>query len=102
MVRDAERGRRGGLQVRTGCRSQPGRADCDARKMITEAGDKATAEDKATIEGAGRAGSGGEGRQQGRVEAKMNTLSRLPPLAQKMYRTGPAGRGAPQAAGESR
>lgn len=75
------------------------------RKMITEAGDKATAEDKATIEKAlGELEAAVKGDDKAEIEAKMNALSQAStPLAQKMYATGPAGRRrSPGRAGESR
>ncbi|HBN7907100.1 TPA: molecular chaperone DnaK [Pseudomonas aeruginosa] len=57
------------------------------RKMITEAGDKATAEDKATIEKAlGELEAAVKGDDKAQIEAKMNALSQAStPLAQKMY-----------------
>lgn len=57
------------------------------RKMITEAGDKATAEDKATIEKAlGETEAAVKGDDKAEIEAKMNALSQAStPLAQKMY-----------------
>ncbi|KSF68774.1 molecular chaperone DnaK [Pseudomonas paraeruginosa] len=57
------------------------------RKMITEAGDKATAEDKATIEKAlGELEVAVKGDDKAEIEAKMNALSQASaPLAQKMY-----------------
>ncbi|MBG4395500.1 molecular chaperone DnaK [Pseudomonas aeruginosa] len=57
------------------------------RKMITEAGDKATAEDKATIEKAlGEREAAVKGDDKAEIEAKMNALSQAStPLAQKMY-----------------
>lgn len=57
------------------------------RKMITEAGDKATAEDKATIEKAlGEMEAAVKGDDKAEIEAKMNALSQAStPLAQKMY-----------------
>ncbi|HCW0580359.1 TPA: molecular chaperone DnaK [Pseudomonas aeruginosa] len=57
------------------------------RKMITEAGDKATAEDKATIEKAlGELEAAVKGDDKTEIEAKMNALSQAStPLAQKMY-----------------
>jgi molecular chaperone DnaK len=56
-------------------------------KMITEAGDKATAEDKATIEKAlGELEAAVKGDDKAEIEAKMNALSQAStPLAQKMY-----------------
>ncbi|MFU7347890.1 molecular chaperone DnaK [Pseudomonas paraeruginosa] len=57
------------------------------RKMITEAGDKATAEDKATIEKAlGELEVAVKGDDKAEIEAKMSALSQASaPLAQKMY-----------------
>ncbi|HHN1138609.1 TPA: molecular chaperone DnaK [Pseudomonas aeruginosa] len=57
------------------------------RKMITEAGDKATAEDKATIEKAlGELEAAVKGDDKAEIKAKMNALSQAStPLAQKMY-----------------
>ncbi|MDC3929876.1 molecular chaperone DnaK [Pseudomonas aeruginosa] len=57
------------------------------RKMITEAGDKVTAEDKATIEKAlGELEAAVKGDDKAEIEAKMNALSQAStPLAQKMY-----------------
>ncbi|SDO07711.1 molecular chaperone DnaK [Pseudomonas jinjuensis] len=57
------------------------------RKMITEAGDKATAEDKAAIEKAlGELEVAVKGDDKAEIEAKMNALSQAStPLAQKMY-----------------
>ncbi|MGU1593775.1 molecular chaperone DnaK [Pseudomonas aeruginosa] len=57
------------------------------RKMVTEAGDKATAEDKATIEKAlGELEAAVKGDDKAEIEAKMNALSQAStPLAQKMY-----------------
>ncbi|MBI8152534.1 molecular chaperone DnaK [Pseudomonas aeruginosa] len=57
------------------------------RKMITEAGDKAIAEDKATIEKAlGELEAAVKGDDKAEIEAKMNALSQAStPLAQKMY-----------------
>ncbi|EQB8551891.1 molecular chaperone DnaK [Pseudomonas aeruginosa] len=57
------------------------------RKMINEAGDKATAEDKATIEKAlGELEAAVKGDDKAEIEAKMNALSQAStPLAQKMY-----------------
>ncbi|MBG6490134.1 molecular chaperone DnaK [Pseudomonas aeruginosa] len=57
------------------------------RKMIPAAGDKATAEDKATIEKAlGELEAAVKGDDKAEIEAKMNALSQAStPLAQKMY-----------------
>ena len=71
------------------------------RKMITEAGDKATAEDKATIEKAlGELEAAVKGDDKAEIEAKMNALSQAStPLAQKMYAEQPQG-GEGQPAGD--
>ncbi len=57
------------------------------RKMVTEAGDKATAEEKAAIEKAlGELEAAVKGDDKAEIEAKMNALSQAStPLAQKMY-----------------
>lgn len=57
------------------------------RKMVTEAGDKATAEEKAAIEKAlGELEVAVKGDDKSEIEAKMNALSQAStPLAQKMY-----------------
>ncbi|MCP1651946.1 molecular chaperone DnaK [Pseudomonas nitroreducens] len=57
------------------------------RKMVTEAGDKATAEDKTAIEKAlGELEVAVKGDDKAEIEAKMNALSQAStPLAQKMY-----------------
>ncbi|SDI08332.1 molecular chaperone DnaK [Pseudomonas panipatensis] len=57
------------------------------RKMVTEAGDKATAEEKAAIEKAlGELEVAVKGDDKAEIEAKMNALSQATtPLAQKMY-----------------
>ncbi|WAJ38548.1 molecular chaperone DnaK [Pseudomonas sp. GOM7] len=68
------------------------------RKMITEAGDKATADEKAAIEKAiGELEVAIKGDDKAAIEAKMNALSEATtPLAQKMYAEQPQG-GAAQA-----
>ncbi|ALN18046.1 molecular chaperone DnaK [Ectopseudomonas mendocina] len=68
------------------------------RKMLTEAGDKATADEKATIEKAiGELEVAVKGDDKAAIEAKMNALSEATtPLAQKMYAEQPQG-GAAQA-----
>ena len=55
--------------------------------MVTEAGDKATAEEKAAIEKAlGELEVAVKGDDKAEIEAKMNALSQAStPLAQKMY-----------------
>lgn len=57
------------------------------RKMLTEAGDKATAEEKSTIEKAiGELEAAVRGDDKDAIEAKMNALSQASaPLAQKLY-----------------
>ncbi len=73
------------------------------RKMITEAGDKATADEKAAIEKAlGELEVAVKGDDKAAIEAKMNALSEVTaPLAQKMYaeqpQPGAAAQGAEQA-----
>ena len=76
------------------------------RKMITEAGDKATADEKAAIETALSALEVAvKGDDKAEIEAKMNALSEATtPLAQKMYaeqpqQAGGAAQGAEEAAG---
>ncbi|MBL0949337.1 MAG: molecular chaperone DnaK [Pseudomonas sp.] len=68
------------------------------RKMLTEAGDKATADEKAAIEKAiGELEVAVKGDDKAAIEAKMNALSEATtPLAQKMYAEQPQG-GAAQA-----
>ncbi|MBW5414120.1 molecular chaperone DnaK [Pseudomonas sp. MAG002Y] len=62
------------------------------RKMLTEAGDKASAEEKAAIEKAlGELEAAVKGDDKEVIEAKMNALSQASaPLAQKMYAEQPA------------
>lgn len=62
------------------------------RKMLTEAGDKASAEEKAAIEKAlGELEAAVKGDDKEAIEAKMNALSQASaPLAQKMYAEQPA------------
>jgi molecular chaperone DnaK len=73
------------------------------RKMVTEAGDKATADEKAAIEKAlGELEVAVKGDDKAAIEAKMNALSEVTtPLAQKMYaeqpQPGAAAQGAEQA-----
>ena len=71
-----------------------------SRKMITEAGDKATAEEKAAIEKAiEELEAAVKGDDKAAIEAKMNALSEATtPLAQKMYAEQPQP-GAAQAGG---
>ncbi|TWI50846.1 molecular chaperone DnaK [Pseudomonas duriflava] len=62
------------------------------RKMLTEAGDKATADEKATIEKAiGELEAALKGDDKDAIEAKMSALSQASaPLAQKLYAEQPA------------
>jgi len=62
------------------------------RKMLTEAGDKASADEKAAIEKAlGELEAAVKGDDKEAIEAKMNALSQASaPLAQKMYAEQPA------------
>ncbi len=71
------------------------------RKMITEAGDKATAEEKAAIEKAlGELEVAVKGDDKADIEAKMNALSQAStPLAQKMYADQAQAGEQPQASG---
>ena len=66
------------------------------RKMLTEAGDKATADEKSTIEKAiGELETAVRGDDKDAIEAKMNALSQASaPLAQKLYSEQGAGAGA--------
>lgn len=66
------------------------------RKMLTEAGDKATAEEKTAIEKAiGELETAVRGDDKDAIEAKMNALSQASaPLAQKLYSEQGAGAGA--------
>ena len=68
------------------------------RKMIVEAGDKATADEKAAIEKAlGELEEAVKGDDKAAIEAKMNALSEVTtPLAQKMYAEQPQPGAAPQ------
>ncbi|HHP0398702.1 TPA: molecular chaperone DnaK [Pseudomonas aeruginosa] len=89
MVRDAEANAEEDRKFEelTAARNQGDALVHATRKMITEAGDKATAEDKATIEKAlGELEAAVKGDDKAEIEAKMNALSQAStPLAQKMY-----------------
>lgn len=74
------------------------------RKMLTEAGDKATADEKAAIEKAiGELEVAVKGDEKAAIEAKMNALSEATtPLAQKMYAEQPQGGAAQADAGDAK
>ena len=74
------------------------------RKMLTEAGDKATADEKAAIEKAiGELEVAVKGDDKAAIEAKMNALSEATtPLAQKMYAKQPQGGAAQADAGDAK
>lgn len=100
MVRDAEANAEEDRKFEelAGARNQGDALVHATRKMITEAGDKATAEEKAAIEKAvGELEVAVKGDDKAEIEAKMNTLSQASaPLAQKMYaEQAKAGEGAP-------
>lgn len=100
MVRDAEANAEEDRKFEelAGARNQGDALVHATRKMITEAGDKATAEEKAAIEKAvGELEVAVKGDDKAEIEAKMNALSQASaPLAQKMYaEQAQAGEGAP-------
>ena len=74
------------------------------RKMLTEASDKATADEKAAIEKAiGELEVAVKGDDKAAIEAKMNALSEATtPLAQKMYAEQPQGGAAQADAGDAK
>nr|WP_313403278.1 molecular chaperone DnaK [Pseudomonas sp.] len=74
------------------------------RKMLTEAGDKATADEKAAIEKAiGELEVAVKGDDKAAIEVKMNALSEATtPLAQKMYAEQPQGGAAQADAGDAK
>ena len=74
------------------------------RKMLTEAGDNATADEKAAIEKAiGELEVAVKGDDKAAIEAKMNALSEATtPLAQKMYAEQPQGGAAQADAGDGK
>ncbi|MWK56468.1 molecular chaperone DnaK [Pseudomonas otitidis] len=100
MVRDAEANAEEDRKFEelAGARNQGDALVHATRKMITEAGDKASAEEKAAIEKAvGELEVAVKGDDKAEIEAKMNALSQASaPLAQKMYaEQAKAGEGAP-------
>ncbi|MDH0337673.1 molecular chaperone DnaK [Metapseudomonas otitidis] len=100
MVRDAEANAEEDRKFEelAGARNQGDALVHATRKMITEAGDKATAEEKAAIEKAvGELEVAVKGDDKAEIEAKMNALSQASaPLAQKMYaEQAKGGEGAP-------
>lgn len=100
MVRDAEANAEEDRKFEelAGARNQGDALVHATRKMITEAGDKATAEEKTAIEKAvGELEVAVKGDDKAEIEAKMNALSQASaPLAQKMYaEQAKAGEGAP-------
>lgn len=100
MVRDAEANAEEDRKFEelAGARNQGDALVHATRKMITEAGDKATAEEKVAIEKAvGELEVAVKGDDKAEIEAKMNALSQASaPLAQKMYaEQAKAGEGAP-------
>nr|WP_312230870.1 molecular chaperone DnaK [Pseudomonas sp.] len=105
MVRDAEANAEEDRKFEelAGARNQGDQLVHATRKMLTEAGDKATAEEKAAIETAlGELEVAVKGDDKSVIEAKMNALSEATtPLAQKMYaeqpQPGAAGAGAADA-----
>ena len=101
MVRDAEANAEEDRKFEelAGARNQGDQLVHATRKMLTEAGDKATAEEKAAIETAlGELEVAVKGDDKAAIEAKMNALSEATtPLAQKMYAEQPQ----PGAAGAS-
>ncbi|CAH0162677.1 Chaperone protein DnaK [Pseudomonas sp. Bi70] len=105
MVRDAEANAEEDRKFEelAGARNQGDQLVHATRKMLTEAGDKATAEEKTAIETAlGELEVAVKGDDKAAIEAKMNALSEATtPLAQKMYaeqpQPGAAGAGAADA-----
>ncbi|OLU34059.1 molecular chaperone DnaK [Pseudomonas sp. PA27(2017)] len=105
MVRDAEANAEEDRKFEelAGARNQGDQLVHATRKMLTEAGDKATVEEKAAIETAlGELEVAVKGDDKAAIEAKMNALSEATtPLAQKMYaeqpQPGAAGAGAADA-----
>ncbi|MBD9653909.1 molecular chaperone DnaK [Pseudomonas sp. PDM12] len=105
MVRDAEANAEEDRKFEelAGARNQGDQLVHATRKMLTEAGDKATAEEKTAIETAlGDLEVAVKGDDKAAIEAKMNALSEATtPLAQKMYaeqpQPGAAGAGAADA-----
>ncbi|MBV2134930.1 molecular chaperone DnaK [Pseudomonas sp. MAP12] len=89
MVRDAEANAEEDRKFEelVAARNQGDQLVHGTRKMVTEAGDKATAEEKAAIETAlGELEAAVKGDDKEAIEAKINALSQVTaPLAQKMY-----------------
>ncbi|WP_455232401.1 molecular chaperone DnaK [Geopseudomonas aromaticivorans] len=89
MVRDAEANAEEDRKFEelVAARNQGDQLVHATRKMVTEAGDKATAEEKAAIETAlGELEAAVKGDDKEAIEAKINALSQVTaPLAQKMY-----------------
>ncbi|UVE17080.1 molecular chaperone DnaK [Pseudomonas sp. LS44] len=106
MVRDAEVNAEEDRKFEelAGARNQGDALVHATRKMVTEAGDKATADEKAAIEKAlGELEVAVKGDDKAAIEAKMNALSEATtPLAQKMYAEQPQGADAANAADESK
>ncbi len=106
MVRDAEANAEEDRKFEelAGARNQGDQLVHATRKMIVEAGDKATDEDKAAIEKAiGELEVAVKGDDKSVIEAKMTALSEVTaPLAQKMYAEQPqAGEAQPGAGNDS-
>ncbi|TLX56403.1 molecular chaperone DnaK [Stutzerimonas nosocomialis] len=100
MVRDAEANAEEDRKFEelAGARNQGDQLVHATRKMITEAGDKATADEKAAIEKAiGELEVAIKGDDKAEIEAKMAAVSQAStPLAQKMYAEQPQGADAQQ------
>ncbi|VXC78698.1 chaperone Hsp70 in DNA biosynthesis/cell division [Pseudomonas sp. 8Z] len=102
MVRDAEANAEEDRKFEelAAARNQGDQLVHATRKMVTEAGDKATADEKAAIEKAvGELEAAVKGDDKAAIEAKMTALSEVTaPLAQKMYAEQPqAGAAQPEA-----
>ena len=106
MVRDAEANAEEDRKFEelAAARNQGDQLVHATRKMITEAGDKATADEKAAIEKAiGELEVAVKGDDKAAIEAKMNALSEATtPLAQKMYAEQPQGGAAQADAGDAK
>ncbi|MFV0454779.1 MAG: molecular chaperone DnaK [Pseudomonas sp.] len=105
MVRDAEANAEEDRKFEelAGARNQGDQLVHATRKMLVEAGDKATEEDKATIEKAiGELEVAIKGDDKAEIEAKIAAVSQAStPLAQKMYAEQPQGGDEGQQAGDS-
>ena len=107
MIRDAEANAEEDRKFEelAGARNQGDQLVHATRKMVVEAGDKVTADEKAAIEKAvGELEVAVKGDDKAEIEAKMTALSQVTaPLAQKMYaeqaEAGQAGAEAEQAQG---